>query len=447
VKITNKKTERSQAFLTIEMEPAEIEESLDQAYQRLVTQVDIPGFRKGKAPRPILERHVGRGYLLENALDSLIPQTYKKVLKEQGIEAIAQPQIEVTQTEPVVFKAIVPLKPTVKLGDYHHLKIKPPNTEKVTEDQIDTIIEELRHRHANWEPVDRSADFDDFLIIDAKSTAESKTLAHQKNLAYQLQRDSTLPVPGFAEQLVGMQRDEVKEFKLQVPSDYSQSDLAGKEISFEVKVSDVNKETRPKLDNKFAGMVDPKFKTLAALRHNIETGLKQHAKEYASQKFEEKAIEATIGISKVEFPEILVEAEIDQLLSQRFSQSENQEEELKSYLKSINKTPEEFHQGLHDLSTKRITQSLVLSKVAEEEKIEVSNAEIDTEIDTEIENMTENARGENKEETKKILNTLHNRESIKNRVLTQKTLQRLSEIAKGTTKTKAAKKKEEEKKK
>jgi|TARA_Y100000031_G_scaffold145208_1_gene177526 trigger factor len=446
VKITNKKTERSQAFLTIEMEPAEVEESLEQAYQRLVTQADIPGFRKGKAPRPILERHVGRGYLLENALDSLVPQTFKKVLKEQGIEAIAQPRIEVTQTEPVVFKAIVPLKPTVKLGDYRHLKIKPPSTEKVTKDQIDTIIEELRHRHANWEPVDRSADFDDFLIIDAKSTAEGKTLSHQKNLAYQLRHDSTLPVPGFAEQLVGMQRDEVKEFKLQVPSDYPQSDLAGKEISFEVKVSDVNKETRPKLDNQFAGIVDPQFKTLAALRQNIESGLKQHAKEYAAQKFEEKVLEATVSMSKVEFPEILVEDEIDQILSQRFSQSQNQEEELESYLKSINKTPEEFHQGLHDLSTKRITQSLVLRKVAEEEKIEVSNAEIDTEIDTEIENMTENASGENKEETKKILNSLHNREAIKNRVLTQKTLQRLSEIANGATKTKAAKKKEEKKK-
>ena len=446
MKITNKKTEHSQAFMTIEMEPAEVEESLDQAYQRLVTQTDIPGFRKGKAPRPILERHVGRGYLLENALDVLIPQAYKKALKEQEIEAIAQPRIEVTQTEPVVFKAIVPLKPTVKLGDYHRLKIKPPSTEKVTKDQIDTIIGELRHRHANWEPVDRPAGFDDFIIIDAKSTAEGKTLAHQKNLAYQLRRDSTLPVPGFAKQLVGMQRDEAKEFKLQVPSDYSQSDLAGKEISFEVKVSDINKETRPKLDNQFAGTVDPKFKTLAALRQNIEAGLKQQAEEYATQKFEEKIIEATVGMSKVEFPEILVEAEIDQILSQRFSQSQNQEEELESYLKSINKTHEEFHQGLHDLSTKRITQSLVLSKVSEEEKIEVSNAEIDTEIDTEIENMTDNARSENKEATKKILSTLQNREAIKNRVLTQKTLQRLGEIAKGATKTKAVKKKEEKKK-
>ena len=122
MKVTKEKTENSQAFLTVEMEPAEMEESLEASYRRLVKKANIPGFRKGKAPRAILERYMGKESLLEEALKHLVPQAYEKAIKEQEIEPIAQPQIEITQTDPVVFKAVVPLKPTVKLGDYHSIQ-------------------------------------------------------------------------------------------------------------------------------------------------------------------------------------------------------------------------------------------------------------------------------------------------------------------------------------
>ncbi|MFC1959063.1 trigger factor family protein, partial [Chloroflexota bacterium] len=125
MKVANEKTESGQAFLTIEMEPAEVEESLESAYHRMVKRVKIPGFRRGKAPRAVLERYIGKESLLEDALNNLVPQAYEKAIKEQEIEAIAQPQIEITQTDPLVFKAIVPLKPTVKLGDYHSIQVVP----------------------------------------------------------------------------------------------------------------------------------------------------------------------------------------------------------------------------------------------------------------------------------------------------------------------------------
>ena len=123
MKVTNEKTENSQAFLTIEMEPAEVEESLERSYHRLVKKTRIPGFRKGKAPRDILERYIGKESLLEDTLNNLLPQAYEKAIEEQEIEAIAQPHIEIAQTDPVVFKAIVPLKPMVKLGDYHNIEL------------------------------------------------------------------------------------------------------------------------------------------------------------------------------------------------------------------------------------------------------------------------------------------------------------------------------------
>ena len=424
MKVTKEKIEKSQAFLTIEMEPAELEESLEQAYHRLVKRANVPGFRKGKAPRPILERHVGREKLLENALDSLIPEAYEKALKEQEIEAIGQPQIEVTQTEPVVFKAVVPLKPSVKLGDYQHLKVEPITIAAATDDQVDAVISELRHQHADWESIElRSADFGDSVIIDVEGSIEGKQLTDQKRIPYQLKRGSTIPMPGFADQLVGMKKAEVKEFKIMLPADYPASDIAGKEASFKVTVSDVSQEILPELTDAFVAMVKPELKTwtLDALRQEIVAELKHNAEDIANQKFEGKVIEAIVGICEVEFPPVLVESEINQILNQRFPKGQ---EELEAYLKRINKTPEAFHQGLHPLAASRVTRSLILGKVSEVEKIEVSDAEVDTEIESITKNEAENA-----EENRKILDTPQNRGIIKNGILTRKTVQRLVEIA------------------
>lgn len=423
MKVTKEKIEKSQAFLTIEMEKAEVEESLEQAYRRLVKQANVPGFRKGKAPRPILERHVGREHLLENALDSLIPEAYEKAIKEQGIEAIGQPQIEVTQTEPLVFKAIVPLKPSVKLGDYKHIKVEPLAMTEVTDAQVEAVIQELRHQNSQWESIERrSADFGDMVVIDVEGSVDGKKITDQNNVPYKLQRDSVVPVPGFVEQVCGMKKSEVKEFKINLPADYSASDLAGKEVSFKVKVSDISQEILPELDDKFASIVRPELKewTLDSLRQEIGVELKTNAENKAIQKFEEKVIEATVGVCEVEFPPVLVEAEINQILSQRFPKGQT---ELEDYLKRINKTPEAFHQGLHPVATSRVVRALVLGKVSEAENIGVSEPDITVEIEAMLEN------AENVEENREILNTPENRGSIKNQLIARKTVQRLIEIA------------------
>jgi len=231
VKVTNEKTENCQAFLTVEMEPDEVEESLERSYYRLAKKTNIPGFRRGKAPRTILERYIGKESLLEDALNSLLPEAYEKALKEQNIEAFAQPHIEIAQTEPVIFKVAVPLTPTIKLGDYHHIQVAPEPVE-LTEDDVSAAIEQLRHQHATWEPVERPVAFNDLVVLDVDSDIENKPFINQKGAQYQVLRELPLPAPGFAEQLVGMKRDEEKEFKLQFPSDYPRGELAGKEPSF-----------------------------------------------------------------------------------------------------------------------------------------------------------------------------------------------------------------------
>jgi len=422
LKVTNEKTENSQAFLTIEMEPSELEASLEESYRSLVQRTRVPGFRKGKAPRAILERHIGRESLLDDALNNLVPRAYEQALKEQELEAIAKPQIEITQTEPLLFKAVVPLKPKVKIGDYHSIRVDPEPVE-ITESNVDAVMEQLRHQHAVWEPVERPVDFGDLVVLDVESSVEDKPFVNQKGAQFQVLHDRSFPVPGFAEQLAGMEKDGEKEFKLEFPSDYPDGELANKEASFKVKVSEIKQEILPELNDDFAKEVGPEFGTLNDLRERASSDLKLRADERARRDFEERVIDAVSDLSEVEFPPVMVEAETNRILNQQFQRGQ---QELDAYLSGINKTEEELREELRPLATRSVTHSLVLGKVAEEEKFEVGEAE----IDTEIENMTQNVN-ENKDELKKMLNTPQARGSIEQTLLTRKTIQRLIDIAKG----------------
>ena len=427
MKVTREKTENSQAFLRIEMEPAEVEESLEESYHRLARKANIPGFRKGKAPRAVLERYIGRDSLLEDALNTLLPQAYEKAVREQEIDAIASPSIEIAQTDPVVFKATVPLRPTIELGDYHQIQLTPEPVE-LTGDDVNTVIEQLRRQHSTWEPVERPASFDDLVTIDIESHIEGKPFINQQGVQYQVLHDHPLPVVGFAEQLPGMKGGEEKEFKLQLPKDYPRGELAGKEAWFKVRVTEIKQQRLPKLNNEFARLVNPEFKTLASLRKQVSTNLRLRAEQKAREEFEERIIDAVVDISQVEFPPVLVEMEIDRLLDQQARWLQASGRGLEEYLGRINKTEEELREELRPLATKRVTRSLMLGKIADEEKIEVS----DSEISAELENMAQSAT-QNKDEVQKLLDSPQARSSIEQLLTTRKTIQRLVEIAGGST--------------
>ncbi len=425
MKVTREKTENSQAFLRIELEPAELEESLEQSYHRLAKKANIPGFRKGKAPRAVLERYLGRDSLLEDALNNLLPQAYEKAIREQQIEAIASPSIEIAQTDPLVFTAIVPLKPTIELGDYHSIKLEPEPV-VLTKEDVDAVIEQLRRQHGTWEPVERPAAFDDLVTLDIESHIEGKPFINQQGVQYQLLHNQPLPAPGFAEQISRMGGGEEKEFTLQLPQDYPRAELAGKEARFKVKVTEVKQLRLPKLNSEFARLVNPELKTLASLRKRLSTNLRLSAEQKAKEEFEERVIDAVVDLSKVEFPPVLVDTEIARLIDQqaRWLQAGGG---LEEYLRQINKTGEELREELRPLATKRVSRSLVLGKVAEEEKIEVT----DTEIEAELENIIQSASGD-KEEMRKRLDSPQARSSIEQLLTTRKTIQRLVEIAGGS---------------
>jgi trigger factor len=418
VKVTREKVENSQAFLTVEMEPGEMAEPLEAAYKRIAQKANIPGFRKGKAPRMVLERHMGKERVLEEAIEHLVPQAYEQALKEQEIKPFAQPSIEVTQADPLIFKAIVPLTPTTTLGDYRSIRVEPEAVEK-TEDKIDQVLEEIRHQHATWEPVERPVDFGDLVVINIGSQIEEKPFLNKLGLQYQVLKDSIAPAPGFA--------GEEKEFKLTFPADYPRKEIGGKEASFKVKVEEIKEEKLPPLDDELAPKVSTDFKTLEKLREEVGKSLKERAEERARMEYEEKVVNSVIDQAQVEFPPVLVDMEINHIINDQARQLQMSGRSLEEYLNSVKKTPEELREELRPTANRNVIGTLVLGEVASQEKIEAAEAEIDKEID----GMTKGAAEDKKEELRKLLDTPQTRESIKRSLVTRKTIERLSTIAKG----------------
>ena len=427
MKVTKEKVENSQAFLTIELEPADMEEGMKHAYQHLVQRATIPGFRKGKAPRAVVERTLGKGRMLEEAIDHMIPQSYQQALKEQEIEPYAQPEVEITQAEPLIFKAVVPLTPTVTLGDYKSIRMSPEQVD-IKEENINSVLEELRHQHATWAPVDRALDYNDMAVIDINANSEEKPFVQRVGSQYQVLKDAISPAPGFAEQIVGLKKDETKEFDLTFPADYPSSQFAGKQAHFKVKLHEAKEEKLPELNDDFAVQVSPEFKTVQALRDEVVKGLKMRADERARMDLEEKVINTAVEQATIEYPPLLIDLEINRIINDQARQLQLTGRGMDDYLRSINKTPAQLQEELRPVAKKNVAASLVLSKIAETEKIEVT----EDEINNGISNMIRSIGEDKKEEMRKLLDTPQNRQSITQSLKTRKTIERLTDIAKNT---------------
>ena len=429
MKITKEKEENRQAYLTVELEPSEMEEAMEDSYKKLAQQAEIPGFRKGKAPRAVVERHLGRSRLVEEAVNKLVPQAYEQALKEQEIEPFAQPEIELTQAEPVIFKATIPLEPTVELGDYQSIRMTPEPVE-VTDDKVNSVLEELRHQHATWESVDRPLDYNDLAVIDISGKVDGKPYVQKIGAQYQVLKDSVSPAPGFADQVVGMKKEEEKQFTLSFPDDYVNNEVAGKEGVFNVKLTEIKEEKLPEMNDEFAAQISPEFNTVKSLREETLKRLRQNAEEQSRMNFEEKLINTVVEQAQVEYPPVLVEMEINRILNEQNRRLQMSGGGMDEYLKSINKTEEQLREELRPISVKNVNASLVLGRITEAEKVEVTEEDIDQGID----GMTGNTAEDKREDFRKLLDNPQTRQSLKQSLMSRKTVDRLVEIAKSTVK-------------
>ena len=348
-------------------------------------------------------------------------------IDKEKIFAFARPTVEVTQTEPVTFKATVPLPPTVKLGDYGTIRRKPKKI-AVKKAEIDAILEQLRRGRATWEPVERLVKFDDMVISDVNGTIDGKSIINHDGAQYPVRRDASYPAPGFPGELIGMKRDEEKEFKLDFPQDFTRAEMAGKEVSFKVKIIEVKEEKLPELNDELARELDPGFKTVADLRKQVTANMKFRAEEKAGQDFENEVVDEAVRISKVEYPPVLLDMEIDNLVGRQMQQLQRTVNSPEEFRQKLNEVPvEKVRLELKPEAQKRVVCALVLGKIALEEKIEAS----DKEIEAEIEIMTANVAEDKREEQRKVFNSEENRQQLHHVLITRKTVNVLLDIAKG----------------
>ncbi len=419
MKVSTENLENRRIALNIEAEASELDKSLDEAYHHLVREVSVPGFRRGKAPRMILEQHIGKRALLEEALEHLVPELYKEAIQSQNLEPIAEPELEITQTEPLVFKAIVSLKPEVKLGDYKGIGIDASPQAEITDREIAAAMEQFRKEQGAWVPADRPAELDDLVTMNIQADVDGKPWLDHKEILYEMDKDSRSPVAGFVSRLQGAEKNKEKTFTLTIPDDYPIKEMRGRESSFQVTVSEIKEKQLPELNDELAkgagygGLEDMKEKVAASLRIRAEARNRLELKQ--------KALDALVEISEVNYPPILEDEEIDGLLK-----SEAQRlgfKEVGDYMKRASKTEEEIRQELRPAARKRLIQSLVLGKLAEQEKIEINPSEVDNKVD-EIA-----GDAEDKERAKQFFSLPQVRGSIEQSLRTERTLDRLLQIA------------------
>jgi trigger factor len=420
MKVSADKIEGSQVVLNIEVDAEEMENAIKKAYHRLGAKTTVPGFRKGKAPPEMFERYFGRDALVEDAAEHLLPEVYDQAIQEHEVDAIAQPQIDVLQIDPLSFKATVPVKPTIELDDYHQIKFEREQV-VMTEEEVAEALERIRYIQAPWEPVERPAKLGDLLAIDVEGTVDGEVVIEEKEGWYQLSPDLPNALPGFAEQLEGAEKAEERVFMLTLPEE--RGELGGKECNFKVLVNEIKEKKLAELDDDFAKSLGQGLETLDALKEKVTAELKSRKESEARSDLEEKAIKALIDLAQAEFPDIMVQDEIDHLISER-ERYFGDKQRLESYLNSLKKTQEEFRSELRPMAERIVLRSLVLLKFAELEGIEVSDADIDAEVEHMMQHTSdEGLRG--------LFNSPSAKESLRKNLFIRKALDRLVEIATG----------------
>lgn len=395
-----------------------MENSMDKAYRRLVQQVEVPGFRKGKTPRNMLERHIGRDRIVSEAVDILIPEAYNKAIDEYAVDAIGQPSVELVKMEPLAFKATVPVRPTIDLGDYKSLTVERPPAE-IDEADVEQAITELRQRYAVQQPAERPVQTGDIIRADVRIVIDDQEVYSDEDAEIRLREGATILLPGFAEGVVGMKKGETKEIEVTAPE--GERPLSGKTGTATVTVRDIKEEVLPEANDEFANEVGEGFASLEALKERLRDDLRQRVEAQVEETFRNEAVKALAdNATKLEFPPVLIDREIERELEDQARQTG---QTVESYLELIKKTPQEIREDLAPAATERVKRSLALSEFAEAEGIKVEASE----IDEEIEKLVASA-GEHGERMRQIFSTDDARASIERSILTRNTVNRLVEI-------------------
>ena len=432
MKVTRDNSSPIEVTLTVELATEDENPFIDRSYRRVVSRLNIPGFRRGRAPRHIVESMMGRTALLQEALEFMVPETLDKVLQDEEVSAFGEPSIEVTELEPVSFTATVPLEPTVDLGDYREIRVETDSVE-VTEEEVDGVLDRVRDEQAVWEPVERAAEYGDRLNLNVLGTMDEETVVDDEDVEYIPNEENVLPFPGFAPNLVGLAEDDESEFTVTVPEDYPREQYAGKDVQFKVSVLSVKEKSVPELDDEFAKSIGDGFDDLESLRNNIRDSLTSQAENAARNELEQKSLEALRDVAVVNASSLLYERELEAMQADRERMLRQQGLDLATYLRFMGKSPDEFLDEMRPDAERRLVSALVMRKLAEVEEIEISDEDVQSETDRLLGLSTgeEEQDESNLDSLREFLGSESTRDNIRSTLHSRRVMERLTDITQG----------------
>ncbi len=383
MKVTVENGENQQVTLTIEVEAAEVNKAVDQACKRLANRVSIPGFRKGKAPRMIVERHVGKDAVLQEAFDIVAPKALSKAFDEQKIDPVTRPSVDIETLEEgkdLVFKATVTPRPEVKLGDYKGLNV-PKNEVSITDEDVEKQLKTFQDRQGKLVDAPEGAEVKDgdFTTLDFKGFVDGEAFDGGEGKDYPLQIGSNSFIPGFEDQLVGAKIGEERDVNFKFPEEYHAKELAGKDATFKCTIRSIKTKELPAIDDELAKKVS-KFETLDELKADIRKNLEENAERTAENDQKSAAIEMATNNITVDIPAVMIDNRVTAMIQEMAMRLEQQGMKLEQYLQYAGTDIAKLREQYRETAEKNVKTDLMLEEVAKAEDIKVEAKDLDEEV-------------------------------------------------------------------
>ncbi|MEH6947828.1 trigger factor [Bacillus sp. JJ634] len=377
------KQEGNVGVLTVEVDAATVNAGLDKAFKKVVKQVNVPGFRKGKMPRPLFEKKFGVESLYQDALDEILPEAYANAVEEAGISPVDRPEIDIEKMEKgenLIFTATVTVKPEVKLGNYKGLEVEKFDT-TVTDEDVEAELKKQQERQAELVVKEEGAAVaGDTVVIDFEGFVDGEAFEGGKGENYSLELGSNSFIPGFEDQLIGLEAGAEKDVEVTFPEEYHAAELAGKPAVFKVKVHEIKAKQLPELDDEFAKDIDDEVETIAELREKTKAKL-EHDKKHEEEHFIQNAVigQAVEG-AQIDLPEVMVSNEVDRMMQDFAGRLQQQGLNLELYFQFSGQDEAALKGQMKEEAEGQVRTSLVLEAIAEAEKLEATEEDVEAEL-------------------------------------------------------------------
>ncbi|MDK9871056.1 MAG: trigger factor [Staphylococcus equorum] len=422
---TWEKKEGNEGVLTVTVPAEKVDKAIDQAFKKVVKQINVPGFRKGKVPRQIFEQRFGVEALYQDAVDILLPEAYGEAIDETGIKPVDQPEINVTTMEKgsdMTFEASVVVEPEIELGDYKGLEIEKQNVELTEEELQESIDHQLGHLAEMVVKEDGAVEDGDTVNIDFDGYVDGEQFEGGQAEGYDLEIGSGSFIPGFEEQLVGVKIGEEKDVTVIFPEEYHAEELAGKEATFKAKVNEIKYKDVPELTDEIANELDAEANTVDEYKENLRKKLTEQKETDAENNQKEEAISKASNNASVEIPDAMINTELDRMVQEFGQRMQQQGLNLETYYQISGQDESQLREQMKDDAEERVKTNLTLTAIADAEEIEVTEADIDKEL--------EKMSGQFNMSVEDIKQTLGNTDIVKNDVRIQNVIDLLVKEAK-----------------